>query len=128
MVFMPRKPECSIVHTCRAGHPGSPCYSVTDERSAGGFCYRACLHGGNGLRRKPVVCCTSGTALLNLHPAVAEAYIRKYFSSYFLPIVPAWINQMDWWTLPQPGVFQSLVNSRTCLASAYRRMKIVVVL
>lgn len=59
------------------------------------------------------VCCTSGTALLNLHPAVAEAFYQQ------VPLViisadrpAAWIGQMDGQTLPQPGVFGTLVKNR----------------
>ena len=83
------------------------CYSVTDERSAGFFAIGLALQG-----RHPVaVCCTSGSALLNLHPAVAEAFYRK------VPLVvvsadrpAAWIGQMDGQTLPQPGAFGGLVK------------------
>lgn len=83
------------------------CHSVVDERSSSyyaiGLIYKT---------RKPVVlCCTSGTALLNYHPAVAEAYYQN------LPLIvisadrsPAWIGQMDGQTLPQHGVFRNLVK------------------
>lgn len=83
------------------------CHAVTDERSAGFFAMGLALHGG----RPAAVCCTSGTALLNIHPAVAEAYYQQ------IPLVVisadrpgAWIGQMDGQTLPQPGVFGSLVK------------------
>jgi 2-succinyl-5-enolpyruvyl-6-hydroxy-3-cyclohexene-1-carboxylate synthase len=83
------------------------CHSVVDERSASfyaiGIIYKT---------KKPVViCCTSGTALLNYHPAVAEAYYQN------LPLIvisadrsPAWIGQMDGQTVPQVGVFGNLVK------------------
>ena len=49
------------------------CYPVTDERSAGFYAMGLALHGG-----QPVaVVCTSGSALLNLHSAVAEAYYQQ---------------------------------------------------
>ena len=48
--------------------------SVTDERSAGFFAVGLALHGG----KPAAVCCTSGTALLNIHPAVAEAFYQKF--------------------------------------------------
>lgn len=57
------------------------------------------------------VCCTSGSALLNLHPAVAEAFYQQ------VPLIvisadrpAAWIGQMDGQTLPQPHVFGTLVK------------------
>ena len=83
------------------------CHAVTDERSAGFFALGLALHGG----KPAAVCCTSGSALLNLHPAVAEAFYQQ------VPLVvlsadrpAAWIGQMDGQTLPQPGVFGSLVK------------------
>ncbi len=46
------------------------CYSVVDERSAGFFAL-----GMSQQTQKPVVLvCTSGSALLNYYPAIAEAY------------------------------------------------------
>ena len=83
------------------------CFSVTDERSAGFFAIGLALH----VQAPVVVCCTSGSALLNLHPAVCEAFYRR------VPLVvvsadrpAAWIGQMDGQTLPQPGVFGGLVR------------------
>ena len=90
-----------------ANIPDFTCYPVTDERSAGFFALGLALHGGS----PAAVCCTSGTALLNLHPAVAEAFYQQ------VPLVVisadrpgAWIGQMDGQTLPQPGVFGQLVK------------------
>ena len=83
------------------------CFSVTDERSAGFFAVGLALH----VQAPVVVCCTSGSALRNLHPAVCEACYRR------VPLVvvsadrpAAWIGQMDGQTLPQPGVFGGLVR------------------
>lgn len=83
------------------------CFSVTDERSAGFFAIGLARQTGSAV----AVCCTSGSALLNLHPAVCEAFYRQ------VPLVVisadrpvAWIGQMDGQTLPQPGVFGSLVR------------------
>ena len=63
---------------------------------------------GNG----PVaVCCTSGSALLNLHPAVAEAFYQQIPLAVISADRPgAWIGQMDGQTLPQPDVFGTLVK------------------
>ena len=86
---------------------GFECFSVTDERSAGFFAIGLALH----VQAPVVVCCTSGSALLNLYPAVCEAFYRR------VPLVvvsadrpAAWIGQMDGQTLPQPGVFGGLVR------------------
>lgn len=83
------------------------CYSITDERSAAFYALGLALHGG----KPTAICCTSGTALLNMHPAVAEAFYQQ------VPLIiisadrpSAWIGQMDGQTLPQPGVFGQLVK------------------
>ena len=106
VVLCPGSRNAPIVHTLST-HPGFTCYAMTDERSAGYFAIGLALNGGH----PAAVCCTSGTALLNLHPAVAEAYYQN------IPLVvisadrpAAWIGQMAGQTLPQPGVFQTLVK------------------
>ena len=52
------------------GHPGFVCYSIVDERSAG---YVA-LGMARELKKPVAIVTTSGTAVLNLSPAVAEAF------------------------------------------------------
>lgn len=85
---------------------------VVDERSA------AFIALGYSLvsQRPAALICTSGTALLNYAPAVAEAYYRK------IPLIvisadrpAAWIGQDDSQTLPQPGVFGSMVKGSVSL-------------
>lgn len=98
-----------------ADDPHFHCCQITDERSAGFF---AC--GLSLQKRKPVaVCCTSGSALLNLHPAVSEAFYQK------IPLIiisadrpAAWIGQMDGQTLPQDNVFGSLVKRSVTLSES----------
>ena len=106
MVLCPGSRNAAIVHTF-ANIEDFTCYSITDERSAGFFAIGLSLQGGG----PAAVCCTSGSALLNLHPAVAEAYYQQ------IPLIvisadrpAAWIGQMDGQTLPQPHVFGSLVK------------------
>jgi 2-succinyl-5-enolpyruvyl-6-hydroxy-3-cyclohexene-1-carboxylate synthase len=83
------------------------CHTVVDERSAGFYALGIAQQTGKAV----AVCCTSGTAVLNYAPAVAEASYQA------LPLVvitadrpAAWIDQMDGQTLPQPGVFNTLVR------------------
>ncbi len=90
-----------------ASLPELTSYAITDERSAGFFALGLALHD----QKPTVVCCTSGTALLNLHPAVAEAFYQH------VPLIvvsadrpAAWLGQMDGQTLPQAGVFGELVR------------------
>jgi 2-succinyl-5-enolpyruvyl-6-hydroxy-3-cyclohexene-1-carboxylate synthase len=83
------------------------CYPVTDERSAGFFAMGICQQ----VQQPVVLCVTSGTALLNTCPAVAEAYYQH------LPLIvisadrPAmWIDQLDGQTLPQRDALGKLVK------------------
>ena len=106
MVLCPGSRNAAIVHTL-ANIEDFTCYSITDERSAGFFAIGLSLQEGG----PTAVCCTSGSALLNLHPAVAEAFYQQ------IPLIvisadrpAAWIGQMDGQTLPQPNVFGPLVK------------------
>lgn len=104
-VLCPGSRNAPIVRSLSSSSAFS-CRAVTDERSAGyvALGWSAAAHGA------PVaVCVTSGSALLNLHPAVAEAHYRH------LPLLVlsadrpgAWIGQQDGQTLPQPGVYGTL--------------------
>ena len=73
IVLCPGSRNAAIVHTL-ANIEDFTCYSVTDERSAGFFAIGLSLQGGG----PAAVCCTSGSALLNLHPAVAsDCHFRR---------------------------------------------------
>ena len=105
-VVCPGSRNAPIVHNldaCGSIH----CYPVTDERSAGFYALGLC----QAVNAPVVVCVTSGTALLNLCPSVAEAFYQH------LPLVvistdrPAqWIDQLDGQTLPQVGVLERFVS------------------
>lgn len=106
IVVSPGSRNAPLIHTF-AKHPKFKCYTVVDERSAAFFAFGMVQR----LERPVVLCCTSGTALLNYAPALAEAG----FQNYPLLVVSAdrpqaWIGQMDGQTLVQPGVFNSLVK------------------
>ncbi|MDR1644878.1 MAG: 2-succinyl-5-enolpyruvyl-6-hydroxy-3-cyclohexene-1-carboxylic-acid synthase [Tannerellaceae bacterium] len=95
-----------IIHSL-ARDPSFTCHTVVDERSAGFYALGIAQCTGETV----AVCCTSGTAALNYAPAVAEAYYQQ------LPLIvitadrpAAWIGQMAGQTLPQPGIFNSLVK------------------
>ena len=88
------------------------CHPVTDERSAGFYA----LGIAQATQRPTVVCVTSGTALLNLAPAVAEAY----YQHVPLVVVSAdrpvqWIDQLDGQTLPQPDALGRFVRKAVSL-------------
>lgn len=104
-VVCPGSRNAPIVHWLSESED-MECYPVTDERSAGFVALGMAQATG-----KPVaVCVTSGTALLNLAPAVAEAYYQQ------TPLVvisadrpQMWIGQLDGQTLPQPGALGRFV-------------------
>ncbi|MAJ31655.1 MAG: 2-succinyl-5-enolpyruvyl-6-hydroxy-3-cyclohexene-1-carboxylic-acid synthase, partial [Flavobacteriaceae bacterium] len=81
-------------------------YSIVDERAAGFFAL-----GIAKKKKKPVILiCTSGSALLNYYPAVAEAYYSQ------IPLIVASADRPsykidigDGQTIQQNGVFNKLV-------------------
>ena len=82
-------------------------YPVTDERSAGFYA----LGLIQALDTPVAVCVTSGTALLNLFPAVAEAFYQHRPLIVLSADRPqAWIGQLDGQTLPQQHVFGRFVS------------------
>lgn len=107
IIVCPGSRNAPVVHSV-ASDPFFTCHSVMDERSAGFYALGVIQSQGGG----PVaVCCTSGSAVLNLAPAVAEAYYRE------LPLViisadrpESYIGQLMGQTIPQPGVFRTLVE------------------
>lgn len=111
VVVSPGSRNAPIIQTLTQ-HPAFHCYTVVDERSAAFFA----LGLIEKLQRPVAVCCTSGTALLNFGSAVAEAFYQQ------LPLLvisadrpAAWIGQMDGQTLPQPGVFNTMVKKSVSL-------------
>lgn len=105
-VVCPGSRNAPIVHNLNEAEPIT-CHPVTDERSAG--FYAVGLAQATG--RPVVVCVTSGSALLNVAPAVAEAF----YQHVPLIVVSAdrpqqWIGQLDGQTLPQQGAFGPTVR------------------
>lgn len=111
VVVCPGSRNAPIVHNLNEIQ-GITCYSVTDERSAGFIALGMALTQSENEYTHPVaICVTSGSALVNLYPAVVEAYYQK------APVViisadrpMAWIGQQDGQTFPQAHVFGSMVN------------------
>ena len=111
-VVCPGSRNSPIVHNLNEC-PDIVCYSVTDERSAGFYALGMAQASNNPV----VVCVTSGTALLNVLPAVAEAYYQH------VPMVvisadrpPQWIDQLDGQTLPQPDALGRFVRKAVSLS------------
>ena len=107
VVLCPGSRNAPLVHALSHQLAGATCHSIIDERSAGFYALGLAL----ATHRAVVVCCTSGTAVANLHPAVAEAYYQG------VPLIvlsadrpERWIGQWAGQTLPQPELFVSLVR------------------
>ena len=110
VVVCPGSRNSPLVHNFNEC-PEFTCWPVTDERSAGFFAL-----GLSQASDTPVaVCVTSGSALLNLSPAVAEGtYQHRGLIVISADRPMAWIDQQDGQTLPQPNAFGSLV--RKCVS------------
>lgn len=114
-VVCPGSRNAPIVHNLNACGQ-IKCRPVTDERSAG--FYALGLSQATG---QPVaVCVTSGSALLNLAPAVAEAHYQH------IPLViisadrpAAWIDQLDGQTIPQPDALGRFVKKAVNLPEVH---------
>lgn len=105
-VLCPGSRNSPIVATL-AEQPEVECRSVIDERSAGFIA----MGWAQQVQAPVAVVVTSGSALLNVHPAVAEAYYRKTPLLVISADRPAaWIGQNDGQTLPQPGAYNGLVR------------------
>jgi 2-succinyl-5-enolpyruvyl-6-hydroxy-3-cyclohexene-1-carboxylate synthase len=87
---------------------GVLCYPVTDERSAAFFALGIAQYSN-----EPVaVVCTSGTAVLNFAPAVAEAYYQHLPLIVFTADRPAaWIDQADGQTIRQQNIFGNYIKA-----------------
>ena len=87
---------------------GDHCISIVDERSAAYFALGIAVR-----TRTPVaLICTSGTAVLNYAPALAEAFYQG------IPLLAVtadrpreWIDQQDNQTLKQPGIYMSYTRA-----------------
>ena len=105
-VVCPGSRNAPIVHNlsvCEAIR----CRPVTDERSAAFYALGLAI----ATKRPTVVCVTSGSALLNVMPAVAEAAYQH------VPLIvisadrpQQWIDQLDGQTIPQPDALGRFVR------------------
>lgn len=94
-------------------HPKFKTYSIVDERSAG----FVALGMAQQLKKPVVVCCTSGSALVNYYPAVTEAFYQN------VPLIvlsadrpEQMIDQFDGQTIRQKDVFASHILSQVQLS------------
>lgn len=108
--------RCAPLTLAFTRHPGITSRTFSDERSAGFIA----LGIAQSTQEPVVIVCTSGTAVYNLAPAVAEAY----FSNTPLLVITAdrpaeWIAQHDGQTIYQPEVFGKHVKKYFGLPQDY---------
>ena len=110
-VVCPGSRNAPIVHNLVKSGAIS-CYLVTDERSAGFYALGMALLDGDAV----AVCVTSGSALLNVLPAVAEAYYQHVPLIVISADRPlAWIDQQDGQTIRQQNALADFVKKAVTL-------------
>ena len=88
--------------------PNMECLSITDERSAAYFALGMVQQSGEAV----ALVCTSGTAVLNFAPAIAEAYYQNLPLLVFTADRPAeMIDQADGQTLRQTNIFANYIKA-----------------
>lgn len=88
--------------------PAMECLSITDERSAAYFALGMAQQSGEAV----ALLCTSGTAVLNFAPAIAEAYYQNLPLLVFTADRPAeMIDQADGQTLRQTNIFANYIKA-----------------
>ncbi len=88
--------------------PNMDCLSITDERSAAYFALGIAQQSGSAV----ALVCTSGTAVLNFAPAIAEAYYQNLPLLVFTADRPAeLIDQADGQTLRQTNIFSNYIKA-----------------
>ena len=93
-------------------HKSFTTYSIVDERSAGFFA----IGLSQQIHQPVAVLCTSGSALLNIYPAVSEAYYSRYPIVVLSADRPTYqIDIGNGQTIRQSGVFSKHLISETSL-------------
>lgn len=94
-------------------HPQISCFIFHDERVAA----FVALGMSQQLKAPVAIVCTSGSAMLNYYPAVAEAFYQR------VPLVvisadrpEKWINQGDGQTIVQKGVYKNHIDGELQIA------------
>ncbi|MBP6386001.1 MAG: 2-succinyl-5-enolpyruvyl-6-hydroxy-3-cyclohexene-1-carboxylic-acid synthase [Pseudarcicella sp.] len=100
-----------------ARHPNIDSKSISDERSAGFIA----LGMAQTLNQPVVLCCTSGSAVYNYAPAVAEAFFQE------IPLIilsadrpKEWIHQHDGQTIYQQDIFGKHVKKSFSLGADFQ--------
>ena len=108
--------RCAPLTLAFTRHPAINPHTFSDERSAGFIA----LGMAQAKNTPVVVVCTSGTAVYNLAPSVAEAFFSETPMIVLTADRPTeWIGQHDGQTLFQPGIFGRHVKQSYQLPQDY---------
>ena len=108
--------RCAPLTLAFTRHPDIVCRTISDERSAGFIA----LGIAQQIKQPTILLCTSGTAVYNFAPAVAEAYFSKRPLVVFTADRPVeWIGQQDGQTIYQTDIFGKHVKKSYQLPQEY---------
>lgn len=106
VVFSPGSRNAPLINTFASLHEFN-CFTIVDERSAAFFA----LGMANQSGRTVAIACTSGTAMLNYAPAIAEAFYQKVPLLILTADRPTeWIDQGDGQTIRQRDAFRNFIR------------------
>jgi 2-succinyl-5-enolpyruvyl-6-hydroxy-3-cyclohexene-1-carboxylate synthase len=107
IVFSPGSRNAPLINTF-AGLDVFRCLNIVDERSAAFFALGMAIQ----LRKPVAIACTSGSAMLNYAPAIAEAYYQKVPLLVLTADRPVeWVDQNDGQTIRQQNTYTNYVKS-----------------
>lgn len=108
--------RCAPLTLAFTRHPGIHCRTFSDERSAGYIALGIAQHA----KKPAALVVTSGTAVYNLAPAVAEAFFSEIPLLIFSADRPTeWIGQHDGQTIFQDQIFGKHVKGSYQLPQDY---------
>ncbi|MBU1009762.1 MAG: 2-succinyl-5-enolpyruvyl-6-hydroxy-3-cyclohexene-1-carboxylic-acid synthase [Bacteroidetes bacterium] len=111
LIISPGSRNAPIISTF-CNRPGMRCLSIVDERSAAFFALGMAQQSG----RPVAIACTSGSAVLNYAPAIAEAYYQRVPLVVLTADRPVeWIDQGDGQTIRQKDVFANFIRKSVAL-------------
>ena len=107
VIIAPGSRNAPLIFAFTAQH-NINCLSITDERSAAYFALGMSQQSGEPI----ALVCTSGTAVLNFAPAIAEAYYQNIPLIVFTADRPSeMIDQADGQTLRQNNIFSNYIKA-----------------
>lgn len=121
VVCSPGSRNAPIVIACDL-HPGIQTHVIHDERAAGFYALGLAL----ALKEPVALTCTSGSALLNYYPAVAEAYYQSVPLLIWSADRPVeWVNHGDGQTIVQKNVYANHIMYETELHETEEELSLV---